>query len=182
MPSKPPAANAVISIESLLEEMLDYDSVARWPEPAFTCVQASSYDRRRKAPDQADWFIKSSENFVRVDEVGGRKCHVMMDAAGPGAIVRLYLTSHCPKPGKLRIYLDGAPTPVLEYDGLDLMLGEFHPGEPLQANQPSYGLFDHLGNTTYLPIPYARRCLVTWEEPDGGPATPTVCYQINYRT
>lgn len=182
MPSKPPAANAVISIESLLEEMLDYDSVARWPEPAFTCVQASSYDRRRKAPDQADWFIKSSENFVRVDEVGGRKCHVMMDAAGPGAIVRLYLTSHCPKPGKLRIYLDGAPTPVLEYDGLDLMLGEFHPGEPLQANQPSYGVFEHLGNTSYLPIPYARRCLVTWEEPDGGPATPTVCYQINYRT
>lgn len=171
-----------VRLESLLEEMVNCDSVARWPEPFYTCVQADSMDRRRIAPDQPDWFVKSCENFVRVDDVAGRKQHVLMDAAGPGAIVRFFVTSHCGKPGKLRIYLDNSPTPVLEYRALDLLQGTFNPGAPLATAQPCYEINKFGGTVSYLPIPYARNCKVTWEEPDGGPATPTVCYQINYRT
>ena len=83
-----------VSLESLLEEMVDPGSVTRWPDPFYTCVQADSMDRRRKGPDQPDWFVKSCENFVRIDEVAGRKQHVLMDVAGPGAIVRFFVTSH----------------------------------------------------------------------------------------
>jgi hypothetical protein len=175
------SALSAVTLESLLAEMLDCASVARWPDPFYTCVQADSMDRRRVAPDQPDWFVKSCENFVRVDEVAGRKQHVLMDVAGPGAIVRFFVTSHCGKPGKLRIYLDGSPTPVLEYRALDLLQGTFNPGTPLMTTQPCYEANKFGGTVSYLPIPYARNCKVTWEEPDGGPATPTVCYQINYR-
>mgnify|MGYP001609750708 CR=1 FL=1 len=162
--------------------MTDFGFVARWPEPFYTCVQADSMDRRRIAPDQPDWFVKSCENFVRVDEVAGRRRHVLMDAAGPGAIVRFFVTSHCAKPGKLRIYLDGSEAPVLEYRALDLLQGTFNPGAPLTTPQPCYEANKFGGTVSYLPIPYSRNCKVTWEEPDGGAATPTVCYQINYRT
>src|SRR3954464_15777347 len=45
-----------VSLASLLEEMIDVDAVARWPEPAYTCRQASSYDRHRAGPDKPGWF------------------------------------------------------------------------------------------------------------------------------
>lgn len=180
------AGQPVVSFQSLLEEMANYNTMARWPDPSFTCKQADSMDRRRRGPDQPNWFVKSDTNFIRVDEVAGRKQFVLMDAdgpgAGPGAIVRIFLTSNGPKPGKLLIYLDDSPTPVLEYQALDLQKGNINPGFPLLANQPCYGAANYLGNTSYMPIPYARNCRVTWEEPDGGPAKPCVCYQINYRT
>ena len=171
-----------INLQSILEEMLNYAAVARWPEHSFTCKQASSMDPHLKGPGQPGWFDKSADNFVRVEEVAGRKQCVMMDADGPGAIVRIFLTSNGPKPGKLRIYLDGSPTPVLEYRALDLQQGAFNPGPPLQANQPNHGVDGMIGNYSYLPIPYAKHCRVTWEESDGGLPVTCVCYQINYRT
>jgi len=182
MSSEPFADRTAVSLESLLEEMLNCDSVAQWPDPFYTCAQASSYDRRRKGPDQPDWFVKSNENFVRVDEVAGRKQYVLMDADGPGAIVRFFLTTDRAKPGTMRIHLDGSPTPLLEYKAFDLLQCAFNPGPPLLTTQPGYSANRFGGNTSYLPIPYARNCRVTWEEPDGGPAKPTVCYQVNYRT
>jgi hypothetical protein len=39
------------SLDSLLHEMVDAGSIARWPEHEFTCKQASSYDRKKVAPD-----------------------------------------------------------------------------------------------------------------------------------
>ncbi len=177
-----PSTRAPICLESLLEEMLTFESVARWPDPSYTCKQADSMDRRRVAPDKPDWFEKSCENFIRVEVAGKRKVHVLMDAEGPGAMVRFFVTSHCGKPGTLRIHLDGSPAPVLEYRALDLLQGTFNPGAPLTTTQPCYEADKFGGTVSYLPVPYARNCKVTWEEPDGGPATPTVCYQINYRT
>jgi hypothetical protein len=41
--SRVPAAE--ITLHSLLGEMTDFAAVARWPQPAFICRQASSYDR-----------------------------------------------------------------------------------------------------------------------------------------
>ena len=171
-----------VSLQSLLEEMLNFDSVARWPEPSFTCKQAESQDRRRKGPDKPDWFVKSDSNFIRVDEVAGRKQYVLMDAEGPGAIVRIFVTSDSGKPGKMRIYLDRSSTPILEYQAFDLTQCAFNPGSPLVTTQPGYVVNRFGGTVSYVPIPYARNCRVTWEEPDGGPVKPCIVYQINYRT
>ena len=38
-------ASDTITLKSLLDEMIDREAAARFPRPAFTCRQASSYDR-----------------------------------------------------------------------------------------------------------------------------------------
>jgi len=93
-----------ITYESLLREMIDRDAIARFPDPAYTCRQASSYDRAAVSPDKPDtWFANGDANqFIRIDEKDGRKEWVLMDAAGPGAVVRFEVTGSNPeakKPG-----------------------------------------------------------------------------------
>lgn len=83
-----------VNLKSLLEEMTDPDSVARWPEPAFTCKQSSSYDRAKVAPDKPGWFANNDNTqYIRKEEADGRQESVMMEADGPGAIVRFWLTA-----------------------------------------------------------------------------------------
>ncbi len=39
-----------VTLDSLLHEMVDVESIARWPEHEFTCKQASSHDRKKWRP------------------------------------------------------------------------------------------------------------------------------------
>ncbi|MEI6234226.1 MAG: DUF2961 domain-containing protein [Planctomycetota bacterium] len=176
----PLEANAAttISFDSLLHEMVDVDSIARWPEAEFTCKQASSYDRAKVAPDKPGWFANNDNTqYIRSEENDGRKEHVMMDAEGPGALVRFWLTAGGEKVGVLRVYLDGEASPALSFPAFDLLQGDLNIGAPLARGHPGYTLKGG-GNTLYLPIPYAKHCKVTWEEKSKGQRY----YQINYRT
>ena len=161
-----------VTLETLLDEMLDRDAIARTPSPSYTCRQFSSYDRRADcATNPATWYANGDQRqFLRVDEVNGRKESVMMDAEGPGAIVRWWCTWKDPQ-GTLRIYIDDAPGPVVEGNDGAVISGGALAGAPLSAERSR-------GHDLYLPIPYAKRCRVTWEAPDKGP----FYYQINHRT
>jgi len=76
-----------VGLESLLDEMVSREAKARFPRPAYTCRQASSYDRDTAAPDRPGWFANwDRSQFVRTEERPGRKEYVMMDQAGPGCI------------------------------------------------------------------------------------------------
>jgi len=173
------AAEPVVTLQSLLAEMIDYDSVAYWPRPEFSCKQASSYDRAKVAPDKPGWFANSDQNqFIRVETHQERAEKVMLDAAGPGCLVRFWLTTDRNKMGTLRIYLDGAAEPALVFPAYDLLSGDLNLGAPLAQPHPGYRPEANGGNTLYLPIPYAKHCKVTWEEASGGARY----YQINYRT
>lgn len=155
-----------VSMRSLLDEMADLAALAEFPAPFFTCRQFSSYDRASQAPD-ADWFANADcGNYLRVEERAGRKEYVLMDAEGPGAIVRIWSAN--PK-GTLRIYLDHESEPALEVRMADLLSGKV-PGVP-----PPIAHTAASGWNCYLPIPYARHCLVTSDE--GG-----FYYHVNYRT
>ena len=90
----------------------------------------------------------------------------MMDATGPGAIVRVWSANPA---GTIRIYLDGATQPALEAPMTDLLGGKFA-GLP----KPISGEYSK-GWNLYFPIPYARSCKVTSDE--GG-----FYYHVNYRT
>ena len=71
----PLAATAAppITLDSLLQEMVDAESIARWPQPEFTCKQASSYDRETVAPDKPGWFANNDQNqFIRIETNRGR--------------------------------------------------------------------------------------------------------------
>ena len=66
------SARAEVTLESLLGEMIDFAAVARWPQPEFTCRQASSYDRATVAPDKPGWFANSDQNqFIRIEDKSG---------------------------------------------------------------------------------------------------------------
>jgi hypothetical protein len=172
-------SRADVTLESLLREMTNTEALARWPVPEFTCKQASSYDRQKVAPDKPGWFANGDHTqYIRTEENKGRREQVMMEADGPGAIVRFWLTTGNQKNGVLRVYLDGSPTPALIYPEYDLLSGELNPGEPLLQAHPGYDPKGGGGNNLYLPIPYAKHCKVTWEEKSSNPRY----YQINYRT
>lgn len=188
-----------VTLESLLNEMVDRSVVARWPQPEFTCSQASSYDRARVAPDKPGWFAnRDNSQYVRAETHNGHTEQVMLDTDGPGAIVRFWVTSNNRRQGTLRIYLDDTrpvyralktgkaaldndlTRPTLEIPSYDLMASHWT-GSPLLHPHTSYEANGGGGSTLYLPIPYARHCKVTWEEADPKSDAPRY-YQLDYRT
>ncbi|HVX11612.1 MAG TPA: glycoside hydrolase family 172 protein [Pirellulales bacterium] len=172
-------ACAEVTIESLLSELTDYGSVARWPDPEYSCKQASSYDRATVAPDQPGWFANADQNqFIREERNQGRSEKVMLDADGPGCIVRIWLTTDRNKQGMLRFYFDHETKPSLTFPAYDLLRGDLKLGPPLAQPHPGYQPDGNGGNNFYLPIPYAKHCKITWEEASQG----SRYYQINYRT
>ena len=100
--------------------MVDRDAAARFPDPAYTCRQASSYDRASVSPEKpATWWANNDNSFfIRSEQNGGREEWVMMDAEGPGCIVRWWITSGNPI-GNIRVYLDGQKEPVITMPAKD---------------------------------------------------------------
>ncbi len=160
-----PAAPAITSA-SLLEGMTDLAGMAEFPNPVYTCKQFSSYDRKSKSPTE-EWFANGdAAQYLRTETISGRKEYVMMDAAGPGVIVRIWSANPA---GTLRIYLDGSDQPAIQAPMSDLLGGKFT-GLP----RPIAGEYSK-GWNLYFPIPYARSCKVTSDEGD-------FYYHVNYRT
>ncbi len=83
-----------VTFASLLHELVDRDSRAQLPAPFFTCRQFSSYDRDATSPEnQETWYANADRSqFVRVEDSATGKQYVLMDTAGPGAIVRFWST------------------------------------------------------------------------------------------
>jgi hypothetical protein len=102
--------------------------------------------------------------------------------AGPGCIVRLWSANPS---GRIRFYFDGAATP-LEFDFRGLFTGgvkepdaealarrgEWPFLRPFSFRREGDGL--NLASDCYLPIPFARSCLVALTEPS--------FYQVGYKT
>lgn len=183
----------VVSIESLLKEMTDRDRIARYPEPSFTCKQFSSYDRESVAKDQPGWFANNDRSmFIRVENTNGRREFVMMDAEGPGAIVRFWSTisgEGCDF-GTMRIYIDDDTKPAIEGNAFDILSGNAVAPAPFASSVSELNPYEWRGHNFYFPIPYAKRCKVTYEsksiyEDDFGAKrreSLAVYYNINYRT
>ena len=171
---------ATVSLESLLDEMVNRSNLASFPNPAYTCKQASSYDRGATDPDKPGWFSNADwSNFIRSEENDGREEWVMMDAEGPGAIVRWWAVGEWKNyKGIIRIYIDGSTTPTIALRIDELVGGEALVGPPLSEVRA-------LGRNLYLPIPYAKRCKVTFDRPPHHQTKKPedmLFYQINYRT
>jgi hypothetical protein len=167
-----PLSAQTVTLSSLLSEMIDRDAITRFPEPAYVCLQASSYDRASVAPDKPGWFANhDTAQFIREETNGNRKEWVLMDAEGPGAIVRWWITAPHYRT-TVRIYFDGSNTPAIEAPIDKLIGGDHLVGAPLSAEKAR-------GRNLYLPIPYAKHCKVTVDNmPDQG----NLYYIINYRT
>lgn len=179
----------VVSIESLLHEMVDRNSLPQYPVPYYVCKQFSSYDRATVTPDTKSWFANWDRSmFIRVDSLKGKKEYVMMETEEPGAIVRFWMTFSGADSGKgiLRIYFDHSSKPTIEGRAFDLISGGEIVGAPLSTSVSDLTKYGMRGHNLYLPLPYARHCKVTYESENikdfgaktGGEA---VYYNINYR-
>lgn len=174
------AAQAHVTLASLLKEMADAASVARLPDPVFTLKQVSSYDRRSVAPGQPGWFANDDHtHFIRTDVTDGRKEYVMMDEQGPGVIVRFWETTF-KRPGTVRIYFDNEKQARITIPGYDLMKFPYPPGRALLIPHSSYEPLQKGGSTLYLPLPFNKHCRVTWEDSQDKISEPRY-YQINIR-
>ena len=176
-------AQPPVSVSTLLQEMVNRDARAEFPSPAFTCKQFSSHDRATTTSDQPGWFGNWDFNqYLRTDTVDGRIEQVMMDTEGPGAIVRFWMTFAGPDApyGILRIYIDGASTPVVEGPAWDVISGNLIVDGILATGVSQLTPREQRGHNLFYPIPYAKHCKVTYEPlfKEGQ----SVFYNINYRT
>ncbi len=167
--SKHRSADSVVTIETLLKDMVDRDGIARFPVKNFRLRQHSSYNRESITPDDPEgWFANgdfnrppNGKNFIRTEVINGNKEWVLMDHDGPGAIVRTWMPWQNQKNGGtdliMRIYLDGADEPTLEGN----MLGMFDGSGmfPYPFAHPSLR-----SAVNFFPIPYAKSCKVTVSE------------------
>ena len=157
-----------VDTRTLLDEMTNLEQLACYPQPEFKCRQFSSYDPASRRPDDpATWFANAdADHYLRVEQRDGRNEYVMLDADGPGAIVRIWSAN--PK-GTLRIYIDEQPEPVIEAPMADLLSGKAAGIPAPIAHEVSRGW------NCYLPIPYARHCKVTSDRRG-------FYYHVDYRT
>ena len=116
-----------ISLESFLAEMTDPGSVARFPEPVYRSLQASSYNRKSTHRDRPGWFADSDGlGFIREEIRDGRKEWVIQEHEGPGCLTKIWtpyfyfdLANHAGP--RIRIYLDGAEQPLFDEGLIDLV-------------------------------------------------------------
>ena len=164
------AADAVVTVRSLLEEMVDRDRLPQLPTMPFIAGQASSYDRASIAPDKPGWFANHDFGmYIRTETSRGRTEYVMMDVDGPGAITRWWEGDH-EADAVIRVYLDGSDKPAIEENIDKLLSGTGQIKPPLAA-------ITCLGLNSYFPIPYARHCKVTYDK-----IAEHHWYNIGYRT
>ena len=173
------SADGTVTFQSLLEEMIDRDAAARFPAPAYTCRQQSSYDPKTVTPDDpAGWFANDDwSHFRRSEQRNGREEWVMLDAPCPGCVVRIWATAFNPR-GTIRVYIDDAEKPAIEERIDRLIGGDALVGDPFSAVRAR-------GMNFYLPIPYAKHCVITYDRPNFWKTQKQedqLYYQVNYRT
>ena len=79
-----------ITLKSLFEEMIDRE-VARFPEPLYRSLQASSYNRESVHRDKPGWFADSDGlGFIRTETIAGKTEWVIMEHEGPGCLTRMW--------------------------------------------------------------------------------------------
>jgi len=167
-----------VTLASLLREMTDHDNVARFPQPEYQCLQASSYNRastNRSQPNQdtTGWYADSDGlGFIRAETRNGQTEWVIMEHQGPGCLTSLWTPyfyygfqdRHGPH---VRIYLDGQPEPLVDEGLIELVTGK-------GSIPPPFSRLTARAGDSYLPIPFARSCKVTM-------AAKPFYYHINYR-
>ncbi|OQB83074.1 MAG: hypothetical protein BWX88_03580 [Planctomycetes bacterium ADurb.Bin126] len=163
-----------VSFASLLREMADRSALTRWPVPPYRSLQASSYNRAAKTPDEpGGWFTNGDCGFViRTETNSGRKECILMEHDGPGVITRVwtpyfYRSMGNRKGTNVRVYIDGEAEPRLTANLIELVTGK-------GAVKPPFAQYTVRAGDLYLPIPFAKSCRITQEEG-------AFYYIINYR-
>ena len=153
-----------ITLAGLLTEMVDLEHLTRAPEVPYVSRLVSSHNRASDdaEPGSKAWF--ANQDFIALTD--GAPV-TLLDVQGPGVLTRLWSASPA---GVLRVYVDGADTPVIEAELASLLSGAVAP-----FTEP-YAFVAAGGHNLYFPIPFARACRVTLTG-----SADVVFYQLSYR-
>ena len=162
------ACSTKITFESLLEEMVDRENSSYFPCQPYTHKQFSSYNPASVSPGEKTWFANfDMSHFIRVESNQGRREFVLLDAEGPGAVVRWWMTFYKAQNGILRIYIDNDTLPVIEGIPDELLSGNLLSGAPLAVSLQEGAPLGEEGrdydHNFYVPLPFARHCKITYE-------------------
>ena len=190
---------AQISVDSLLDEMVDRERLTRLPEIEYKLLLASSYDRKTTFDSHGTdaWFAnKDHGHFYENDSSIGPALreheHVMMQAQGPGVLLDIWTATH-PKNDfrnfTMRIYVDGKREPVIEGNIYEICGHESIVANPFSSTSPDIINDRHPFDkeTLYgahnfrLPIPYSKSCKVVLHDPSGT-SNHLFFYNIQYRS
>ncbi|HEY8733649.1 MAG TPA: DUF2961 domain-containing protein, partial [Puia sp.] len=179
---------SIISLRSLLNEMCDRGSLAKYPNPSYQLFQSGSWDREElNGKDSKGWFAnKDYNNYIRRETNGKRTEFVILDARGPGTITRWWIPQIELLSNRIvRIYLDDNPVPVVEENYQQFINGSSFVKWPFafissdekdarfQYSLP-VGHPKQVGSDFYLPIPFSKACKVTLDDS-------VFYYNIDYR-
>ena len=140
-----------------LEQLYRLDRLPTF-KSSLKIASVSSYDRTGGNDDG----FSGKYSFVRKDS----EALVIADLQGPGVIYRIWTPT--PTEDRMEFLFDGETEPRIETKFRDLFLGK-HPAFP----QPLVG-FGAGGYYCYVPIPFAKSCVVRLRAPK------VQFYQINY--
>jgi hypothetical protein len=157
-----------VTLESLVEEMVDRKNLSYFPGQAYRHQQFSSYNRASVSPENDGWYENfDMSHFIRVEYNIGRREFVLLDTEGPGAIVRWWMTFYKAQYGILRIYIDRDTVPLIEGAPDELISGPLLAPSPLaislQAGAPLGEIGRDYDHNLYVPLPFARHCKITYE-------------------
>jgi hypothetical protein len=132
-------AEELVTLSTLLDEMVRLDRWCRLPSPSYQMVLRSSREPRQMAGQE----------------------RILLDEAGPGVLTRV-VVSRAGR-GRLRVYIDDAPEGVIEGTLDQWARGEVSPIERafLRAEEDRV--------EWEYPIPFASRCRVTLEGEESTP-------------
>nr|WP_040459427.1 glycoside hydrolase family 172 protein [Gayadomonas joobiniege] len=159
--------------------MVDRSAIAQYPTHDFRLKQESSYNRGSVSPDEPEgWFLNhdfnsnaKDANFIRTEINDGRKEWVLMDAKGPGVLVRTWMPwQNDKKPTTdsiIRFYFDGESEPEYEGNMFSLLDGSGDIPYPLAHKSLRSAV-------SFFPMPYAKGLKVTVSERP-------FFYQLTYR-
>ena len=173
----PPAA-APITFASLVKELENPDALARFPDPPYKALRATSYNRESVAKDKPGWFADSDgAGFLREETNAGRHEWVIQEQPGPGCLTKFWtpyfyydLQDHVGP--NVRVYLDGASEPLFALPLIELVTQndwrkEYGPKPPRQGKLDilyMFGGFTARAGNFYMPIAFAKGCKVTLDK------------------
>jgi hypothetical protein len=174
-----------ITTGSLVEQMIDMHTLAKFPEPAYKTVQFASNDRRSNVPGGVGWFDNSDgfgkepvpnfEKILRKPGKDGIGEYLICDVKGPGAIVREWTAM---TEGNIDVYLDGADKPVWTGHAMAFLLKPWGIYEKeVGLEEKDYGPGFYQKNAAYCPFPFAKGCRIVWT----GDVNKIHFYQIQIR-
>jgi len=163
------ATGQVITTSTLISELTDLQVLGEFPNPAYSSVQYSSYDRRTVAPDKPGWFANDDgfggepiPGFLEVlkkpdaNRIGE---YLICDVKGPGAIVRMWTAWIA---GDITLWLDQQKEPV--YKGpAQFFLQHTYEALMNEAVRPSWANTISQNTASYYPIPFAKGCRMVWK-------------------